>query len=57
MSRSQCQNLIPRVLGDTPQVPKPFERDIFPHEQQGKEKNQKLPKRGVTPPYNRTQKK
>ncbi len=55
MPTSHSQNPIPGILGDTPQVLKPFERNIFPHEQQGEEKNQKLPKRGIKPPYKRTQ--
>lgn len=38
-----------------PLVPGCPVRDLLPHEQQGEEKNQKLPKRGIKPPYKRTQ--
>lgn len=51
------QNPIPGILGDTPQIPKPFERELPKNEKKRKAGEQKPPQRRKSPQYKRTQKK
>ena len=57
MPTSHSQNPIPGILGDTPQIPKPFERELPKNENTRKAGEQKPPQRRKSPQYKRTQKK